>query len=148
MRNFLRTGMAAGALAVAVTGMASADEVWRTDDGQEIVYQTELDGSGMAVLTFNGTTMYVEGLAGVFEGRGTYSGVWFIDNPDAQNPGEGCSVAMVRPGTSDEASTYWGQLEITFIDADFPSIWLGQFGECFGPLVDQMIARPIVAGEE
>ena len=144
MRHFLL----AGAVALTATGIACADEVWRTDDGLQITYETEIDGVGTAVLTFEGVTLYVEGLAGVYTERGTYSGVWFADNTQGQDPGTGCSVAMVRPGTAGEASPYWGQLEITFIDTDFPSIWFGQFGECFGPLENQMVARPVVAGDE
>lgn len=144
MRHFLL----AGALALTATGVAGADEVWRTDDGMEIVYETDLDGTGTAVLTFDGVRLYVEGLAGVFEGRGAYSGVWFADDTEGPGLGEGCSVAMVRPDAADQSSVYWGRAEVTFIDADFPSIWLGEFGECFGPLENLMVARPVTAGEE
>lgn len=144
MKHFLL----AGALAIAALGTANADETWRTADGLEIVYETDIEGTGMAVLSFDGVTLYVDGLTGVFQDRGTFSGVWFSDEDSATAvPDAGCGVAMVRPGTQDEASTYWGQLEITFIDPDFPSIWLGRFGECFGPLENQMIARPDIVAE-
>ena len=79
MRHFLL----AAALTVVATGAAGADEVWRTDDGTEVIYETDLDGIGTAVLTFDGVSLYVEGLAGVHEGRGTYSGVWFADDLEA-----------------------------------------------------------------
>ena len=134
----------ATAFAAMAATPALADEEWRTDTGIQILYDSDLASEGMAVLRLEGrpgVTMYVEGLAGVTEDRGTYSGIWFADE-SAQGE-DGCSVAIVRPGPDGEPSKFWGQFEITFIDKGFPSIWFGSFGTCFDPLVDQLVARPV-----
>lgn len=140
----------AGGMGLGYSGAATADEQW-TSDGKTIIY--ELDEGDMAVLSVDGTTIYIEGLAGVYQDRGTYGGIWMLDEaPMVENeagelvPAEGCGFSMLRPGKSGETSEYWGQVEITFIDANFPSVWIGYFGDCFDPLSDTMIARPI-AGE-
>lgn len=146
----MKKAIGGGLAALLLVGAASADEVWKTVDGTEIVYERDIEAGQMAVLSFDNITLYIEGLGGVYTGRGTYSGVWFSDpqEGEAAEAEEGCSVSMVRPDSDNQASPYWGQLEITFIDQDFPSIWMGHFGQCFGPLEDQMIARPVLGDEQ
>lgn len=147
MKTGILTTLIATGLAFPWTGAAMADEQW-TSDGKTIIYEAE-EGD-LAVFSFDGTSIYIEGLAGVYEDRGTYSGVWMLDEvPMVLNetgesvPAQGCGFSMLRPGKSGEVSQYWGQVELTFIDADFPSVWIGYFGDCFDPPSDTMIARPV-----
>lgn len=132
-----------------LTVSAYADEQWTSGDAT-ITY--ELDEGNAAVWSFDGTTIYIDGLAGVSQNRGTYSGVWMLDETplvkDADGntvQAEGCAFSMARPGKSNDVTNYWGQVEVTFIDADFPSVWIGYFGDCFDPLSETMIARPVGA---
>ncbi len=148
MKTGYLTALVATGLAYAWSGTAMADEQW-TSNGKTIVYEAE-EGD-MAVLSVDGTTIYIEGLAGVYQDRGTYGGIWMLDEPPmVENeagesvPAEGCGFSMLRPGKSGDVSAYWGQVEVTFIDADFPSVWIGYFGDCFDPPSDTMIARPLV----
>ena len=137
MRHFLLSLL----IATGLIGGASADEKWTTGDG-EIVYEREIEANQMAVFKGNGITMYIEGLAGVYTDRGSYSGVWVLDEPPVGEAG--CPVAIVRPGTTADTTTFWGPVDITFVDADFPSIWIAQIGECFDGAADMIIARPVV----
>ncbi len=148
MKTAYLAALLAGGMGLTYSGAAIADEQW-TSNGKTIIY--ELDEGNMAVLSVDGTTLYVEGLAGVSEDRGTYAGVWMLDETpmietDAGEvvPAEGCGFSMLRPGKSGEVSEYWGQVEITFIDANFPSVWIGYFGDCFDPPSDTMVARPVI----
>ena len=120
---------------------AIADEKWTTDDG-EVIYEREIEANQMAVFKSGDITMYIEGLAGVYQDRGSYSGIWVLN--DAPEGETGCPVAIIEPGTTNGTTTFWGQMEITFIDPDFPSIWIAQLGECFGGFSSMMIARPDV----
>lgn len=140
----MRKLLAALALGVAMTGLAQADEVWTTDQG-EIVYEREIEAGKIAVFKADGITLYIAGLAGVYEDRGRYSGVWVLDENQVPVGEAGCEVAIVRPGTSDQVTSFWGQLEVTFIDSGFPSIWMADIGECFDGFSETIIARPINA---
>lgn len=131
------------AAALALSGVATADEVWTTEDG-EVSYESEIERGKIAVFAADGVKMYISGLAGEYTGRGTYDGVWVLDEQGA--PGEGCSYDIVRPG-SEEVVGYWGTISVTFIDADFPSIWIADMGACLDGFDSQMIARPKVLRE-
>ena len=134
----------AGICVLSTLSLAQADEVWTSDEGK-IVYERDIEDGQMAVFTADGITMYIAGLAGVLENRGTYDGIWVLE--DVAVVVEGCPVEIVRPGTSGDTSAFWGQLEITFIDKDSPSIWIANLGECFDGLSTQVIARPVTAGD-
>ncbi len=138
MKKILFTAIAG----LAMISSASADEVWTTEEG-EITYEREIEANQVAVFSGNGITMYIEGLAGVYTDRGAYSGIWVLD--EAPSGEVGCPVAIVRPGTTNDTTAFWGQMEITFIDPDFPSIWIAQLGQCFDGMGETMIARPVVA---
>ncbi len=149
MRPYLTALIAVAGLAGLCSGAAMADEQW-TSDGKTVIYEAE-EGN-MAVLSYDGTTIYLEGLAGVYEGRGTYTGVWMLDEMPMTDDGagnevpvQGCDFAMLRPGKSGETTQYWGQVELTFIDPDYPGTWIGYFGDCFDPPSDTMVARPVTA---
>lgn len=130
-------------VALTLSCVATADEVWTTEDG-EVAYETEIDRGNIAVFAADGVKMYISGLAGEYTGRGTYEGVWVLD--EQGTPDEGCAFDIVRPGT-EETVGYWGTMSITFIDADFPSIWIADLGPCFEGFDSQMIGRPKVLRE-
>ena len=130
------------ALAALGLSMSShADEAWTTNAGT-FEYERDIEANQTAVIRGNGVTMYIEGLAGVSTDRGAYSGIWVLDEAPVDEPG--CSIDIVLPGTSGQSTAYWGQMEVTFIDPDFPSIWMAQLGHCFEGLSDTIVARPLV----
>lgn len=131
------------AIALTLSGVAVADEVWTTEDG-EVAYEAEIDRGKIAVFAADGVKMYISGLAGVYTGRGTYEGIWVLDEQGPQ--AEGCAYDIVRPGT-EETVGFWGTMSITFIDPDFPSIWVADLGPCLDGFDSQMIARPKVLQE-
>lgn len=139
MKRF--TAMIAGALTLA--GVAFADEVWTSDAGN-IVYETELEEGKIVVFGADGMKMYISGLAGQYSDRGTYTGIWVLEDQALDQPG--CEFDIVRPGT-DEQVSFWGTLEITFIDPDFPGTWIAYLGECFSPDGQTLIGRPVTATE-
>lgn len=118
---------------------AIADEVW-TAEGMEIFYEADLD-NGMAVLNVDGEgKMFIQGLAGVYEDRGDYDGIW-IANDDSGD----CDVGIANPQTG-EVSYSWGRLHMIFVDSDFPGRWVALGGECMeDPNDDPIIASPLVA---
>lgn len=138
----MKRSIFAAIIALALTGAAQADEIWTSEEG-DIVYESEIEAGQMAVFKAPGMRMYISGLAGVFTDRGTYPGVWIMDAvPEGV---EGCSVEIVRPGTDDETTAFWGQLEITFIDPDFPGTWIANMVQCFDGPGENLIGRPVTA---
>ena len=131
----------AAVAAIGLSMSSHADEVWTTNAGT-FEYERDIDSKQMAVIRGNGITMYIEGLAGVTTDRGAYSGIWVLDQAPTDEPG--CSVDIVLPGTANQTTAYWGQMEVTFIDPDFPSIWMAQLGLCFEGPNDTIVARPVV----
>jgi len=136
----MKKSLIAAISVLATLGAANADEVWTSDIGS-ITYESEIDANDMAIFKTDGMTLYVAGLAGVTEGRGTYPGIWVMDI--APEGSEGCPVAIVRPETEDITTAFWGQLEITFEKPDFPSAWTAQIGTCFQEFDEQLIANPV-----
>ncbi len=120
-----------------------AQEIWVTEEGN-VLYERDIDGTDIAVFAFEDSQFYIEGLAGNQTDRGSYQGVWLADNTQDLNPQLACSVSIVRPGTRDEISAFWGTVEITFIDKGVPGIWVGYIGTCFDGPDTQIIARPVI----
>lgn len=86
-------------LGLSLIGLSAiADEVWSTPIG-DVVYEDETD-DGWAVWSYPGLTergtVYIKDLAGVYEGRTAYAGIWI----EAESPGiELCDVAVTDPAT-------------------------------------------------
>ena len=136
------------AIGFAMLGLsaAQADEVWSSDIG-EIIYETDLS-NGMAVLSYptDGEVRglaYVAGLAGQYEGRTGYEGVWM--EPATQSGG--CDVEIAAPETG-EISNNWGRVKVIFVDPDFPSTFIALRGDCFDDPDAMLVARPITALDE
>ena len=130
----------------ALTGLASADEVWSTEIG-DVIYETDLD-NGMAVLSYptDGEVRglaYLAGLAGEYTGRTAYDGVW-MEPATAEGT---CDVEISAPETG-EVSNNWGRVRVIFVDPDFPGSFIALRGECFDDPDAMLIARPLTALSE
>ena len=105
---------------------AMADEVWSTEE-YDVVYQE--DRGQTAVWTYGAEetqgTIFIDGLAGVYEDRGTYTGYWV-------QPTSSRRCDTFREGADGKPTYHWGRFEIEFIDSDFPSRWQAKFGLCDG----------------
>lgn len=139
------TLLTAAAIAL-TTATAHADEVWTTEIG-EVIYERDLE-NGMAVLSYplgyeelRGEA-FIMGLAGEYEGRGRYDGIWF---EMSEEPRTGlCDVAMAHPETG-EPMFNWGRVELIFVDPDFPGQWIAQRGDCFDVPSDVLVGKPVTA---
>jgi hypothetical protein len=104
---------------------ALADEVWRTEQ-YNVTYQADRDRT--AIWTYGPEdailgTIFIDGLAGVYEGRGSYNGYWVQETSSLQ-----CDT--YREDANGDHAYYWGRFDITFLDPDFPSRWEADFGLC------------------
>ena len=113
-----------------ISAPAAADEVWDSTYGV-VVY--EEDVGDVAVWSYDGGpdhpggAIFIDGLAGVFVGRGEYGGFWMADGED--------DVACDQPATNvyGHQSVYWGYFDIQFLDPGFPSRWVADWSFCDGP---------------
>ena len=103
---------------------ALADERWATEE-YDVVYEADRGRTAIWSYGDNGGTIFIDGLAGVYEDRGSYSGYWVQDSSSLR-----CDT--YREGANGELTYYWGGFEIDFLDADFPSRWQAQIGLCDG----------------
>lgn len=136
--KFLKTIVVSSLLVCGAT--ASADEVWDTNAGQ-FVYQDEV--GPVAVWTY-GTkddpgVIYINGLAQVFENRGSYDGYWAKFESKKK-----CRTA--RLGYDGKMTYYWGRFQLHFVDKAFPSRWLANWSYCnAGPENVRIMGKPVVA---
>lgn len=108
--------------AVAATG-AAADERWAVDGGEAFY---ESDVLETAVISFpygeGRGRLYVEGLVGNLDARGTHAGYWIADGT------EPCSAMLTGP---DGVGSYnWGWATVEFDSSTFPSAFTAFMGEC------------------
>ncbi len=103
-----------------------ADEVWNSTYGQ-VVYAQEVGKTAVWTYTMQGTKgmIYINDLAGVYQGRGAYKGYWV-----QASSGVKCKSSKLMEGV---ASFYWGRFEIKFVDPDFPSRWQAKWSYCEKP---------------
>ena len=128
-----------GAVAVsAIAPAVRADEVWTTQE-YDVVY--EEDRGQTAVWSYGKDgTIFIDGLAGVFTDRGSYSGYW-------TQPMSSRQCDTFREGAEGEPTYHWGRFEVTFIDSDFPSRWYANFGLCDDDPIIHLDAEPVI-GEQ
>ncbi len=112
-------------LALLVAGLipqnALADEVWSTEE-YDVIYQR--DRNRTAIWSYgNDGLIFIDGLAGVYTDRGSYTGYWTQKKSSLR-----CDT--YREGKNGEPTYHWGRFEITFIDPDFPSRWHAHIGLC------------------
>jgi len=138
------------ALALACTcvfgASAAADEVWSTPIG-DVVYEADTP-KGWAVWSYPGLTdrgtVYLKGLAGIYEDRGAYAGIWV---EPATSDIELCDVAVTDPVTG-EPQFNWGRVDIVFTEPDFPGGWVALRGNCFNQPSDYLIGKPVTTRTE
>ncbi|MEQ8557780.1 MAG: hypothetical protein RIB03_05640 [Henriciella sp.] len=140
--------IAAMGLGLILAGAAVADEAWDTEIG-EVIYDHDTD-EGHAVLTYpiEGSDVrgigYIEGLAGQTTGRQAYAGLWV--EPDGTGS-ERCPYAIADPETGEPRWT-WGQIEMVFVQPDFPASWVIQRGYCFEDPSEFLVGQPVTADSE
>lgn len=122
-------------LTIALPQRAKADEVWTTEE-YDVVYQE--DRNRTAIWTYGDGlgTIFIDGLAGVYSDRRTYSGYW-------TQPSSTLRCDTFREGADGEPSYHWGSFEVTFINPDFPSRWRAKFGLCDRPPTLQLTGTPV-----
>lgn len=122
---------------VVTTSPAIADEVWSSDYGN-VIYQA--DRGKTAIWTYGDSargSIFIDGLAGKFNGRDTYYGYWSQSKSKIK-----CET--FREGRDGKATYYWGSFRIQFLEREFPSRWSATFGYCNQPLNLSWRAYPIV----
>ena len=98
-------------LALTLATPALADEVWTTPFGDAIYEADVADTTILTVPQPDGIMrVYIPGLAGNFDNRGTHSGYWI--------------------GTG---SRQWGEVILSFDRPGFPTGWTLVAGDCFAP---------------
>ncbi|MBX2865647.1 MAG: hypothetical protein KTR27_19005 [Leptolyngbyaceae cyanobacterium MAG.088] len=101
---------------------ALADEQWSTEE-YDVVYQDERNQTAIWTYGDGVGTIFIDGLAGVYTDRGSYSGYWVQEFSSMR-----CDT--FREDANGEPTYYWGRFEITFVDPDFPSRWQAMIGLC------------------
>lgn len=101
---------------------ALADEMWSTEE-YDVIYQDERNRTAIWTYGDDVGTIFIDGLAGVYTDRGSYSGYWVQESSSLR-----CDT--FREDANGEPTYYWGRFEITFIDPDFPSRWEAMIGLC------------------
>ena len=109
-------------MSVLIPQSVLADERWSTEE-YEVVYQDERNRTAIWTYGDDVGTIFIDGLAGVYTDRGSYSGYWVQETSTLR-----CDT--FREDANGEPSYYWGSFEITFIDPDFPSRWEAMIGRC------------------
>ena len=98
-----------------------ADEVWTTEE-YDVVYFEDRNNTAIWHYGQDGV-IFIDGLAGKYTDRGSYSGYWVQDSSSVR-----CDT--YREGADGEPTYHWGRFEITFIDPDFPSRWQAEVSLC------------------
>jgi hypothetical protein len=133
----------AAALVAATPLAAAADEVWSLPSGNQVVYDRDVGET--AVFSYKAEQglasgwIFVPGLAGVYEGRGTYRGYW-VEEADA---GDNCAAGLVDA----EGKTWrrWGLAEIKFAKPTFPSKIRIARGNCLNGFQGKPVtAKPVI----
>ena len=128
--------IAAGLALQGVSTRATADEQWYSNYG-DVIY--EEDYGALAVLSFPGSHpgrpsfLYIDGLGGNYDNRGTFNGVWL-----AQEEGP-CGPML---GDNGAESTLWGRATVTFDYSGYPSGFEAALYDCHGEYFDTMSAEP------
>jgi len=110
-------------LACTVPQSASADEMWDSTYGK-VIYENDVGSTAVWRYDYQGVEgwIYIDKLAGVHQGRGTYQGYWIQGSSEQK-----CNSQKLMDG---KASPYWGQFVIQFLDPDFPSRWQAKWSYC------------------
>jgi hypothetical protein len=130
------------AAALAASLPSFADEVWSLPSGNQIVY--ERDAGTTAILSYKAEVgldqglIFVPGLGGNYDNRGTFRGYW----TEADDTGPACAAAIVDA----EGKTWkrWGVAEVKFAAKGFPSKFKLSRGNCFDAAKGSVTAKPVI----
>ena len=124
-------------LLVSSPSLALADEVWNSPQYGEIIYENDVGTVGILSVQGNhpGSTafLYVSGLGGNADHRGSHTGYW-IENA----PGD-CTT--FKTGVDGQSSNSWGELQVTFDNSSFPTGFSAKWGACEGDFSDSFRAE-------
>ena len=114
------------ALALTTAAPALADEIWSTPFG-DAIYEADIGDTTIITVPQTDGVMrvYLPGLAGNYDSRGTHTGYW-IGN------GEGYCPAGLT-GIDGTGSRQWGEVILAFDYAAYPTGWTLVVGDCFAP---------------
>ncbi|MGA1621968.1 MAG: hypothetical protein ACO36E_04460 [Synechocystis sp.] len=101
---------------------ALADEKWSTEE-YDVVYESDRNRTAIWRYGNDLGTIFIDGLAGVYRDRGSYSGYWVQKSSSLP-----CDT--FREDANGKPTYHWGRFEITFINPDFPSQWEAKIGLC------------------
>lgn len=125
----------------AMIGHAAADEVWRTQDGGLIVYETDIGSTAVWSAQAGDRTLsvYVPGLGGVWGGdrRRSYEG-YYVGHAE----GGPCEAALVA--VDDRTSHDWGRARVVLAERGFPTTVLLLLSPCGGDEETLMLGEPAV----
>ncbi|MEB3212202.1 MAG: hypothetical protein VKL39_12645 [Leptolyngbyaceae bacterium] len=121
---------------LALPQQAWADERWTTEE-YDVIYHEDRNQTAIWHYGDDGV-IFIDGLAGVYTDRGSYSGYWVQETSSMR-----CDT--YREGADGEPTYHWGRFEITFIDPDFPSRWQADIGLCDRPPFITLNGTPVTA---
>lgn len=134
----MKTSIYLGFLAAVILSQSlSADEIWNSTYGK-VVYETEIDKTAVWRYSREGDDglIFINNLAGVYEGRGSYQGYWVQATSAVK--------CKTQRGMKKNLSSYWGRFEIEFLDPDFPSRWQAKWSYCDNkPTTESWLGTPI-----
>ena len=122
-------------LAIALPQKAIADEVWTTEE-YDVVYQENRNNTAVWTYGEGLGTIFIDGLAGIYSDRGTYSGYWVQETSSLR-----CDT--FREGADGEPTYHWGSFDITFINPDFSSEWEAEFDLCDRTTTIKLTGTPV-----
>jgi hypothetical protein len=136
-----RTLITAALLAAAPLA-AFADEVWTLPSGNQVTYLSDEGDTAIfgytPVMGVEQSYIFVPGLGGNYENRGTYTGYWV----EPTYVGKTCPVSINTPDGM--AWQRWGVMEVRFHKKGFPSKITLKRGDCFGAPKEKILLKPVV----
>ncbi len=136
MKKSFGLGLLAIAACVGFAQEIKADEVWRTEEFNAVYVEDKGDtaiweyGDGFG-------TVFLDGLAGEYEDRGTYYGYWVQATSSKK-----CDT--FREGANGQPTYHWGTVKVEFVDPDFPSRWKLSLGICDGERMIDLNGTPVI----
>lgn len=137
----IRTLIAAALMAAAPLA-AVADEVWSLPSGNHVTYLSDEGDTAVfgytPVMGVEQSYIFVPGLAGNYDNRGTYRGYWV----EPTYAGKTCPATLIAPnGVPWER---WGIVEVKFQKKGFPSKVTLTRGDCFNTPKEKIVLKPVV----
>lgn len=121
---------------------ALADEVWALPSGNQITYLSDEGTTAILgytpVIGVEQSYIFVPGLGGNFDNRGTFTGYWV----EPTYVGKTCPAAIAAPDGM--LWDRWGIVEMKFHSKGFPSKITMKRGDCFAAPTEKIKLKPVV----